>query len=211
LRDGRPLFQSVPFQPTMGNHDESRQNFFAQWFPLGDPGKTYYSFEWNGHYFIGLDTTINFAPGSPQYNFLKKTLSGWKDKSPIFVYFHHPPFSGGKHGSDLNVQRFLVPLFEEYGVDIVFSGHDHDYQRIGPINGILYIVTGGGGAPLYGVERNPAIKCFRILHHYVVVQVDGKTIKGAMKNEEGEVEDRFELDHTANPVPKEKKESYPAL
>ena len=60
----------------------------------------------------------------------------------MIVATHHPPYSAGIIGSDLEVRRQWVPLFEKYGVDLVLSGHDHDYQRSKPINDVVYVISG---------------------------------------------------------------------
>lgn len=192
---GREFLQAMPFLPCKGNHDKSRNNRFATLWPIGTAGKTYYAFEQGGAHFMAIDTTINFRPGSAQYVFIRQTLESWRGKSPIFAYLHHPPFSGGKHGDNGWVQTHLVPLFVANGVDVVFSGHDHNYQRIGPIDGVLYIVTGGGGSPLYRVRPNPNIKAYKVLHHYVLIEVAGNRLKGWMRNDRNAVEDSFEFDH----------------
>src|SRR6266542_2141204 len=69
------------------------------------------------------------------------------------IYGHQPPFSVGKHGSDADVQNLVRPVAKECDVSLVLSGHDHLYERNHPIDGVTYIVTGGGGRSLYDCER----------------------------------------------------------
>src|SRR6266542_3403908 len=69
------------------------------------------------------------------------------------IYGHQPPFSVGKHGSDADVQNMVRPVAQECDVSLVLSGHDHLYERNHPIDGVTYIVTGGGGRSLYDCER----------------------------------------------------------
>lgn len=203
---GRGFFDKVRFRPVMGNHDTSRDNRFARHFPLGRDGKNYYAFSADTAHFLALDSTVDFSPGSDQYAFAEKQLTDWnalKKPSPVFVILHHPPFSQSRHGDDKEVGRFLVPLFEAKGVDAVFAGHDHNYQRIGPRNGILYIVTGGGGAPLYGLRPgSPSSKAAHKKHHYVVVEVDGPTLRLEAKTPDGVSLDRWEMNLTGTASPK---------
>ena len=67
------------------------------------------------------------------------------DKKWKIAYFHHPIYSSGeRHGSELDLQVLVEPLFVANGVDVVFSGHEHFYERIKPQKGITYITQGGG-------------------------------------------------------------------
>ena len=75
--------------------------------------------------------------------------SDWK-----IAFFHHPLYSsGGTHGSDTELREQLEPLFLKYGVDVVFAGHEHFYERIKPQKGIYYFMSGGAGKLREGRRR----------------------------------------------------------
>lgn len=122
----------------LGNHDVRNDNGPGQADALGMPGR-WYATEIDTVTIISLDSTQ--ASNPEQRAWLDATLDSITTQWTI-VMMHHPPFSAGWHGNHPGAQTHLVPLFEEYGVDLVFSGHDHDYQRSAPINGVVYIVTG---------------------------------------------------------------------
>ena len=64
--------------------------------------------------------------------------SDWK-----ICFFHHPPYSSGEaHGSDTTLRNQVEPIFVKYGVNVVFTGHEHFYERIKPQKGIAYFITG---------------------------------------------------------------------
>jgi hypothetical protein len=91
--------------------------------------------------FFVLDSTY-MTP--EQVDWLKGALAGSKAEWKI-AYFHHPIYSSGeKHGSEMDLQALIEPLFVEHGVDVVFSGHEHFYERLKPQKGIHYITQGGG-------------------------------------------------------------------
>jgi calcineurin-like phosphoesterase family protein len=72
---------------------------------------------------------------------LAKDTSEWK-----IAFFHHPPYSsGGKHGSDTQLRKVVEPIFVEYGVNVVLTGHEHFYERLKPQKGIYYFISGAGG------------------------------------------------------------------
>jgi 2',3'-cyclic-nucleotide 2'-phosphodiesterase (5'-nucleotidase family) len=81
---------------------------------------------------------------------LKNSGSDWK-----IAYFHHPLYSSGMHGSQTDLRVVIEPLFLKYGVDVVFSGHEHFYQRIKPQKGIYYFVSGATGQLRPGVRPQP--------------------------------------------------------
>ena len=107
-------------------------------------GKLYYSFKApkQNVRFFALESTY---AEPEQIDWLERSsrapTSDWK-----IPFFHHPLYSSGdRHGSDLRLREVLEPLFIEYGVSVVFTGHDHFYERIKPQKGIVYFVVGSGG------------------------------------------------------------------
>ena len=93
---------------------------------------------------LACDTTIpGRDEGEVDLEWLESTLDEDRD-SPTIVAMHHPPYSAGYHGSSESVRNAFDPLFERFGVELVLTGRDPDYQRSKPINGITYIVSGGG-------------------------------------------------------------------
>ena len=90
----------------------------------------------------------------------------------IVAVSHRPPFSSGTHGDDRQVQEAFLPLFRRHGVDLVLSGHDHHYERSRPVDGIVYIVTGGGGRGTRAVGENETAAFAERVAHFVYVTVD---------------------------------------
>ncbi len=126
--------------PVLGNHDVLLGHADGQVEALGMPGR-WYSTVIGPALFIGLDS--NLVQSGAQTDWLESTLDG-ADTPWMIVAMHHPAYSVGFHGSTEEIQNRWVPLFEKYGVDLVLAGHDHDYQRTMPINGVTYVVSGGG-------------------------------------------------------------------
>jgi predicted MPP superfamily phosphohydrolase len=136
----KPLLDAgVKFYASLGNHDAST-NIDYKLFNMG--GKRYYSYTKGDVRFFVLDTD-ELDPA--QRAWIEEALQSSKDKWKI-AYFHHPLYSdGGRHGSSVDLRVILEPLFVKYGVNVVFSGHDHIYERIKPQKGITYFVSGSAG------------------------------------------------------------------
>ena len=153
-----------PVLPALGNHDihTDRGAPLLSNFVLPRNSATgesrFYSFRQGNALFVCLDVESSaFGYGSPQYRWLVETLaesdSEWK-----FVYLHEPPYSSG--GANGVVRLILSPVFEKYGVDVVFCGHEHLYERTFPIRdfgfpgpGVVYVTEGGGGADLDSFQK----------------------------------------------------------
>ena len=110
----------------------------------------------------------------------------------LITVFHHPIYTVGRHEEDeKNLINTIVPLFEQYGVDIVFSGHNHSYER-SVVNGITYVVTGGGGAPLYNQERESSYNvAFEKQHHFCLLEKTGDELTVTVYNVALDVIDNF--------------------
>ncbi len=138
----KPLLDAgVKFYASLGNHDAREQRYYK---PFNMDGKLYYSFKAPRQdvRFIALESTY---PEPTQIAWLENELKSAKEKWKV-VFFHHPLYSSGeRHGSDTRLRDTLEPLFLKYGVSLVFTGHDHFYERVKPQKGILYFVTGSGG------------------------------------------------------------------
>ena len=136
----KPLVdKGVKFYASLGNHDASNQRFYSL---FNMNGNEYYHFKKGDVSFYALNS-----------NYLDKRQLEWMvsefstDKSKWRVaFFHHPPYSSGdRHGSDEDVRAVVHQLFKANGVYVVFTGHDHFYERIKPQDGIQYFVAGAGG------------------------------------------------------------------
>jgi 3',5'-cyclic AMP phosphodiesterase CpdA len=111
-----------------------------------------------------------------QVDWLEKELSSSSSDWKI-PFFHHPLYSSGKtHGSALETRAVLEPLFVEYGVSAVFSGHDHFYERIKPQKGgIVYWVSGAAGSLRKGDigATDMTAKAFDSDYHFMIVEITG--------------------------------------
>jgi predicted phosphodiesterase len=135
-----PLLQAgVLFYATLGNHD-NQSNRFYKGFNMG--GERYFSYVKKNVRFFVLDSN---SLDPQQRSWLDEALSQSREDWQI-CYFHHPLYSdAGRHGSDVSLRVALEPTLVKHGVDVVFSGHDHVYERIKPQKGISYFVAGSGG------------------------------------------------------------------
>jgi 3',5'-cyclic AMP phosphodiesterase CpdA len=133
------LKADVKFQASLGNHDLVT-NVNYPYFNMN--GQRYYSFVRGNVRFLALDSTER----SPkQLAWIESTLRDAREDWKI-CYFHHPLYSNAaRHGADVGARVQFEPLFTKYGVDVVFSGHDHVYERIKPQKGIYYFVSGAAG------------------------------------------------------------------
>ncbi len=202
------LAKRAPIFPVLGNHDYNSQRgqpyLDAFYLPQNNPAHTerYYSFDWGNAHFTALD--FNTGPDAKQLEWLKNDLAA-TDKPWKFVFYHQAIYSSGPHGHEdwVTAKRaLLAPIFEQAKVDVVFNGHDHDYERTQPINGVLYIVSGGGGGPLYQVNPQPFSAYAETTYHTVFATLDGCTLTLQAIKPDGTVFDATTLEKTcAIPTP----------
>ncbi len=190
----KDLMKNVPFYPTLGNHERNAQNYYDLFYPPaggGKENKQWYSFDYGNVHFVCLDSDVRYS--TDQIAWLEDDLARVAGKVQwIFVNFHHPPHSSGSHGSEWATMPKWIDAFERYGVDIVFNGHDHHYER-SLNNDVWYIVTGGGGAPLRGVNQkpNPYQVYAETNLHFCKLKIDGAQLTFEMIRADGTVGDAF--------------------
>ena len=148
----KPLLDAgVKFYAALGNHDNQTNRFYKPW---NMNGERYYAYAKKNVKFFVLDSDY-MDPKQLQWieGELKSARDDWK-----IVYFHHPLYSsGGRHGSEVDLRVTLEPLFVKYGVNVVYSGHDHIYERLKPQKGIYYFVAGSGGQLRVGDLKKSAL------------------------------------------------------
>jgi 3',5'-cyclic AMP phosphodiesterase CpdA len=187
------LEREVKFYASLGNHDNQENRFYKPW---NMNGERYYSYKKENVRFFVLDTDYL---DQPQRQWIERQLRESTDDWKI-LYFHHPLYSSAKaHGSQTDLQLILEPIFVKYGVNVVFQGHDHVYERIKPQKGIYYFVEGASGKLRPGDLRKTALtevgndreQSFMIVEvdddelHFQAVSRRGRTIdSGTLKQQE---------------------------
>ncbi|MFK7740607.1 MAG: metallophosphoesterase [Planctomycetota bacterium] len=204
----RNLLANKPMWPAIGNHEMTRRHDDltrpepSKYFSLFElPGnERWYRVEYHLMTLLVVDSNSRMSPDHEQYNWLREQLRTER-KRYTMVAFHHAPYTSGPHGRlepDATpkewpldeARRFLVPLFEMYGVDVVLNGHDHLYERSAK-GGIPYVVSGGGGAPLYKVNTvaNPYQVVAKSTNHYVRLAITSDAIELSAVDTAGDVFD----------------------
>lgn len=201
-----PVIDRVPLYPVVGNHDDGEGDaaMFGESFALPDE-ELYYSFDLGNAHFIVLDGHVNMVLACVYEEVLIDTCFdevqlAWLEADlaealanpsveHVFVVNHIGPYSSKSGRTGSAHLRYLMPLFEQYGVRAILSGHDHYYERGFADNGIVYLITGGGGAPLYTIgeptDDPHTVEYNDSINHYVMVEVDHETIRFSARDIEG--------------------------
>jgi acid phosphatase type 7 len=176
----RELLRHVAFYPALGNHERHASNYYD--FFQATP---YYSFNWGAAHFTVFDSDLsNAAPTEVGRQAYWKEQTAWLEEDLKknqgatfrFVAAHHPPMTAvtSRQGDNPHITA-LMPMFEKYHVTAALFGHDHNYQHYLK-NGVHYIIAGGGGAPLYDVDKPPQDITIKVVktENFVRVRVNGK-------------------------------------
>ncbi len=197
--------EQLVVRPGLGNHDLRREPdgvpYFKR-FPELDNAR-FYSYDHKGVHFVSVNTNESLEPGSPQRRWLEqdlaKSTADWK-----VLYFHHPLYNGNPGNPGPN-KDYLGPLMAKYGVDLVLSGHEHNYQRSKPINenGTIEVITGGGGQSLHPFRRGmPEYSAYRDVDFgHVEVEVTDDRLVGRYVVRDGSVRDTFVIENTTPGTP----------
>jgi hypothetical protein len=185
----REVFANLSYLPVMGNH-EGTGSFLKQYFPMPFVAQRYWSFDYGPAHIVMLDQYSPYKTGTDQYNWLRNDLSSSK-KIWKFILLHEPGWSASDN--NMTVQRDILPLVEQYGVSIIFGGHNHYYAR-SEVDGVIHLTVGGGGAPLYAPNPNAlhVVTASRV-HSFVEIEIQGNTLTGIAYDLDGKIIDQFSI------------------
>jgi hypothetical protein len=186
-RPYKPLLDAgIKFYASLGNHDEPNQRFYK-------------GFNMNGERFYSFKPKDNVRIFALDSNYMDKTQLDWIEKELAasgsdwkIVFFHHPIYSsGGRHGSDEELRAQLEPLFVKHGVDVVFQGHEHFYERIKPQKGVYYFISGGAAKLREGNVRDSAMtaKKFDTGYHFMLIEIAKDVLNFQAITDQGKVVD----------------------
>ncbi len=215
------LIDRIPFYPALGNHDVRTRKgaplLGALYLPVNDADGTerFFSFDYANAHLAALDSNDDLVPGSVQWRWLDSDLTRSRARWKI-VYFHHPPYSSSRHGSSLGLRRSLTPIFDQHHVDLVFSGHDHNYERTFPMlgeqvvgageepnysdpPGTIFVVTGGGGRSLYRSGRSDFTAFSASAYHIVQIDIEGSSLLLRAIHVDGTLLDEVRITKTETP------------
>lgn len=176
-----------------GNHEGGATYWKRYWPQPFVSGGLYRSFDYGPMHVAILDQYTAYGAGSAQYNWLKADLAA-STKTWKLVVLHEPGWSaGGGHSNNTTVQNDLQPLFQQYGVSIVFGGHNHYYARA-VTNGVTHLTMGGGGAPQYApASGQPNIVKAVQAYSFGQFTISGTTLTAKIVNNSGATIDTFTI------------------
>lgn len=186
----KPLLDAnIAFYASLGNHDDPNQQYYK---PFGMGGKRYYTYQKKDVRFFAIDS-----------NYMDRDQQAWLDKELRdsdakwkIVYGHHPIYSsGGRHGSEVDLREIVEPMFVKHGVNVVFAGHEHFYERLKPQKGIHYFTAGGSAKLRDGDIRVGPLtaKGFDTEQSYMVVEIDGDILRFQAISRRGKIVDSGEI------------------
>lgn len=192
----RPLIDHAPIFPAIGNHDLSTRDFYGRFFltHLWSDSVNYYYQDWGDLRIVAVDANIECRKGCTQNEYARRALEDGARKGMLLVMsLHHPPYSSGAHGSYMSIRHAIEEMAIENGVELVFAGHDHNYERTKPQNGVTYVVAASAGAPIRPVYPQPFTAVARTEPHFVLVDVEKDRMSLRAINLEGDTFDEVVL------------------
>jgi len=197
----------VLFYASLGNHDDTNQRFYKL---FNMNGERYYTYKKGNMQFFALDS--NYMDPT-QLAWLQKELSTSKSDWKI-CYFHHPLYSSGAfHGSSTELRGILEPMFLKYGVQVVFSGHEHFYERIKPQKGIAYFIIGNSAKLRKGdiTKTDLTAKGWDQGYAYMLMEISGDDLFYQVLGENGQTIDEGSVSRTGKTAPNPGQTTQPVV
>jgi len=210
--NGTNLIENKMILHAQGNHDVASASYYQNIFDLPKNNvpttELYYSVEYGEAIFICLNSE---TPGdAAQRTWLQNTLIANAGKKWKIISFHRPFYTVGPHAGEMDAYwNTWFKDFDDYGVDLILTGHDHLYERFKPINrnisttaavanygslpteGRCQVVCGGAGAPLYTAGTSSLLQTFKSDYHYVMFDVTNTTLCGTVYDDSNAAIDNF--------------------
>ncbi|WP_300570539.1 metallophosphoesterase, partial [Flavobacterium sp.] len=210
-----------------GNHDVASATYYQNIFELPKNNvpatELYYSVDYGDAIFICLNSET--PADAAQYTWLKNTLAANVSKKWKIISFHKPFYTVGPHSGEMDSYwNTWFKAFDDYGVDLILTGHDHLYERFKPINrnvsttnavatygsgpteGRCQVVCGGAGAPLYDAGTSGLLQTFKKDYHFVKFDVTGTSLCGTVYDDTNVVIDNFCINKAAGKLVTDSKE-----
>ena len=194
----RELLPFVPSYLTVGNHERVTRNGAPYFDAFILPGvERYYSFDWGDVHFVAIDTTGGYAE---QLAWLDRDLGA--NRLPwVIVFGHHPMYSNSYRGPVIAVRNRFMPVLRRHHVTMVLTGHEHHYERFDARDGIIHVVSGGGGGQLTRLYAKAGTVAQRTVHHFLAFEVTRDALTMRAIDIEGKEFDRLELRRENRPGP----------
>lgn len=183
------------FITAFGNHEYYDPGAAATRRIFSQPGnESNFSFDCSGVHFSVVDSNQPYVPGTPQYQWLANDLSSTTQPWKVVIQ-HVPPYSSSVAGVAPGSIGVLDTLYEQYGVNLVLAGHSHNYERSNVINGVTYIVDGGGGNGLNAFSgTQPSWSAYRAAEYsYLRLNISSTGIAGTEVRDDGTTGDTFTI------------------
>ena len=200
-RPYQPLLDAgVTFHAVLGNHDDPRERDYPL-FNMG--GERYYTFKPDSGILSTITTDARFfaidstSLDSTQRGWIQEQLSRSKERWKI-CFLHHPLYTSGRYGLNARLIRWqLEQMFVDHGVDVVFAGHEHLYERMAPQQGVLYFISGGAGSLRRGDARPAEFVAQRLDtdFHFMLIEIVGDRLYFQAITRTGETADAGVVRH----------------
>ena len=221
--------RAMPIYPSIGNHDWYQgKDMFARLYhlPQNDTNasdhatakttpESYYRFDHGPASFFAICVPFlyqyDISKDPIQLAWLERELAA-SDRPWKIIYMHHPirtssghrydDYNGNRIPDTVDIRSVIHPLAKKYGVQLIFSGHDHVFERFSPVEGVVSVTTAGGGGRIYGLrERDELSQRFRANYHFVKVNLEGDQCQLMAVDHQGTIFDRYTFVRHESPQP----------